>query len=53
MHEDSKSFMKSCLFCCRNAEREAAVLKNTKFTEDHHKKWLCVISNDFMSSEGT
>ena len=35
----------------KRKEREAAVLKNTKFTEDHRKKWLGVISNDFMSSE--
>ena len=35
----------------KRKEREAAILKNSKLTEDQRKKWLTVITNDYMSSE--
>lgn len=35
----------------KRKERDSAVLKNSKLTEDQKKKWLTVMTNDFMSSE--
>lgn len=35
----------------KRKERDAAILKNSKLTEDQKKKWLLVITNDYMSSE--
>lgn len=35
----------------KRKEREAAILKNTKMTEEQRKKWLTVITNEYMSSE--
>ena len=32
-------------------ERAAAVTKHPRLTEEQKKKWLSVITNDFMSSE--
>ncbi|CAI8017551.1 hypothetical protein GBAR_LOCUS10650 [Geodia barretti] len=35
----------------KKREREGAVLKNSKFTEEQRKKWLGVMKRDYMSSE--
>lgn len=35
----------------KRKEREAAILKNSRLTEDQKKKWLAVMTNNFMSSE--
>ena len=35
----------------KRKERETVILKNCKMTEDQKKKWLGVMTNDYMSSE--
>lgn len=35
----------------KKREREGAVLKNSKLTEEQRKKWLSVMNRDYMSSE--
>lgn len=35
----------------KRKEREVAIQKNSKFTEDQRNKWLKVATNDYMSSE--
>jgi hypothetical protein len=35
----------------KKKEREAAVMMNSKLTEEKRTKWLSVIKNEFMSSE--
>ena len=35
----------------KRKEREAAILKNTRLTEDQRKKWLGVVRNEYMSLE--
>lgn len=35
----------------KRKEREAAILKNSRLTEDQRAKWLSVMTNDYMSSE--
>ena len=38
-------------FLAEKKDRESAVRGNSKLTEEQKKKWLTVMSNDFMSSE--
>ena len=35
----------------KRKERESAIQKNTKVSEDSKKKWMLVMKNDFMSSD--
>lgn len=35
----------------KKKERESAVMKNRRLTEEQREKWLKVMTNDFMSSE--
>ena len=35
----------------KRKEREAAVMKNHRLTDDQHQQWLTVVTNEFMSSE--
>ena len=39
------------VFLQKKKDRESAVRGNSKLTEEQKKKWLTVMSNDFMSSE--
>jgi len=39
------------LFLQKKKERESALMKNKKLTDEQRQKWLSVINNDFMSSE--
>ena len=35
----------------KRKEREGAIMKNRRLTEDQRKKWLTVVTNEYMSSE--
>ena len=39
------------VFIQKRKEREAAIMKNSKLTDEQRSKWLKVMTNDFMSSE--
>ena len=45
-------FITTILYSQKRKERTSAVAENSKLTEDQKKKkWLSVITHDFMSSE--
>ena len=35
----------------KRKEREAALMKNSKLSDEQRKKWLAVVKNEYMSSE--
>lgn len=52
MSQSVNNFDDTDLLCLqKRKERAAAVTKNSRLTEEQKKKWLSVITNDFMSSE--